>query len=312
MTAGSRAGDREAFSSASSSTEQRIARGTPLLLDGATGTELERLGIPSELPLWSTLALLEAPDALTRVHEAYAQAGADVVTANTFRTQARVLSLDPRTEGRAKELTQLAVDCARRGVDVDATSCFVAGSAPPLEDCYLPDRVPADAQLEAEHAAHADSLAASGVDLILIETMNCIREACAAAGAAKRTGLPFWVSFICDANGRLLSGEGLGTALERVALFEPELVAINCLPPSAVEGALDTLVRCGVAFGVYANLGAPCPNSPDKRAEDHDPASFVEQARRWVDAGACMVGGCCGTTPAHIRALRNAFPILRP
>ncbi|MDP6977517.1 MAG: homocysteine S-methyltransferase family protein [Myxococcota bacterium] len=311
MTAGTRAGDRESFSSAST-TKQRIAHGAPLLLDGATGTELERLGVPSALPLWSTVALLDAPEALAGVHEAYARAGADVVTANTFRTQARVLSLDPRTEGRAEELTRLAVDCARRGIDAASAPCFVAGSAPPLEDCYLPDRVPANDQLEAEHTAHAENLVKSGVDLILIETMNCIREAVAATAAAKQTGLPFWVSFICDPNGRLLSGEPLGSALDGVGHFEPELVAVNCLPPSAVDGALDALSRCGFAFGVYANLGAPYPNSPDKRVEDHDPASFVEQARHWVARGARMVGGCCGTTPEHIRTLRNAFPILPP
>ncbi len=293
-------------------TAQRIAGDAPLVLDGATGTELERRGVPSALPLWSTLALIEAPEVLTSVHETYARAGAEVITANTFRTQARVLARDPRTEGRSGELTGLAVECARRGIDAADRRCWIAGSAPPLEDCYLPERVPEAPALEVEHREHAEHLAEAGVDLILIETMNSIAEACAACEAAKRTRLPFWVSFICDAQARLLSGEDLSAALDRVARFEPELVSINCLPPSAVPKALEVFARSAIPFGVYANLGAPYENSPDQRVEDHDPASFVSVAEQWVEAGARMIGGCCGTTPEHIRALRSAFPILPP
>jgi len=289
--------------SPANTTARRLEEGALLRLDGATGTELERRGIASELPLWSTIALLEAPEALVEIHAAYAGAGAEVITANTFRTQSRVLSRDARTRGLARELSRLAVDCARRGIEKAGARCWVAGSAPPLEDCYRPDWAPEREALEREHAEHAEHLAESGVDLLLVETMNNAEEARAAAHAAKRTGLPFWVSFICDARGELLSGEALAHAIERVVECEPELVAINCLPPSAVEPALAVLSDCGLPFGVYANLGAPYPNSPDQRVEDHDPASFRGCAQHWVDAGAHMIGGCCGTTPDHIRAL---------
>lgn len=295
---------REGFES----TGARIARGGPLLLDGATGTELERNGVPSTLPLWSTLALLEAPDALVAVHAAYARAGAEVLTANTFRTQARVLATQERTRGRALELTRFAVAAARKGAAQAEARCWIAGSAPPLEDCYLPERVPGQPALDREHTEHAEHLAEAGVDLVLVETMNCVAEARAAAAAAVRTALPFWLSFVCDSRGRLLSGEPLETALDAVAPFEPQLVAINCLPPSAVDAALGPLAASGLPFGVYANLGAPYPNAPDQRVEDHDPASFLACAHTWVAHGARMIGGCCGTTPAHIRALREAFP----
>lgn len=291
---------------------RRLESHVPLLLDGATGTELERRGERCELPLWSTHALLHAPEVLAAVHRDYVLAGAEVVTANTFRTQARVLARSPETRGRALELTEAAVTLAREASEQTRPCAWVAGSAPPLEDCYLPERVPDAAALEREHREHALNLARAGVDLILVETMNCIAEARAAGAAAAETGLPFWLSFVCDGRGRLLSGEALEAAIAAVEDCAPDVVGVNCLPPSAVDACLPALAASGRPFGVYANLGAPDPHAPDRRAEHHTPGQYVEQARRWVAAGARVVGGCCGTTPAHIRALRLAFPILRP
>lgn len=285
----------------------RLAGDVPLLLDGATGSELERRGHPSELPLWSTHALLNAPEEISRIHADYLEAGAEIITANTFRTQARVLARSERTQGRAAELTRAAVRLARAATTESRRDAWIAGSAPPLEDCYRPDWVPAKASLESEHREHANQLAESEVDLILVETMNRIDEAIAATSAARGTGIPFWVSFVCNAKGELLSGEPLADAIAAIRGSQPDVVLVNCLPPSAVANCLDALAGCGFPFGVYANLGAPYPNSPDRRVEDHDPLAYVERARDWLAAGARVIGGCCGTTPEHIRALREAF-----
>ncbi len=288
----------------------RVASGTTVLLDGATGTELERHGYAGELPLWSSHGLLDAPDAVAAIHADYVDAGAEIVTANTFRTQSRVLARSPVFRGRARELTEVAVALARRAADRRPGEVWVAGSAPPLEDCYRPDWVPDAESLESEHHEHAANLVLAGVDLILIETMNSTAEALAAARASAATGLPFWISFVCGTDGRLLSGESLASAIESVRTTGPDVVLVNCLPPSAVAPCLTALAASGCTFGVYANLGAPYPNSPDQRREDHDPLAFAEQAQRWIDAGARVVGGCCGTTPAHIRALREAHPLI--
>jgi homocysteine S-methyltransferase len=285
------------------------------LLDGATGTELERRGHPAQLPLWSSHALLDAPEAISEIHKDYVAAGAEIITANTFRTQARVLAKLPAFRGRARELTQLAVSLAREAAGcADAAEpgpggVWVAGSAPPLEDCYRPDWVPDAKSLELEHGEHAALLADAGVDLILVETMGSIAESVAAAKAAARTGLPCWVSFICGSDGQLLSGESLAEALDAVGPADPDVVLVNCLPPSAVPFCLVTLAVSGIPFGVYANLGAPYPNSPDPRREDCDPVEFARRADQWIEAGARVVGGCCGTTPEHIRALRQANPL---
>jgi S-methylmethionine-dependent homocysteine/selenocysteine methylase len=281
---------------------ERLAAGPPLLLDGALGTELERLGVEVTLPLWSTHALLRDPALVEHVHADYVAAGADVLTANTFRTQRRVLSRAGIGE-RALELTRLAVDLARRAARGAERRVFVVGSAPPLEDCYRPDLVPDARALALEHAEHAANLAAAGVDAILIETMNTAREAVAALRAARDAGLPCFVSFVCWDGAQLLGGEPLSLALAAAAAERPEAVLVNCLPVSNVAACLPWLRAAGLPFGVYANLGAPGVTSGAGRTEHYAADGFAAHAAHWVQAGARIVGGCCGTTPGHILAM---------
>jgi S-methylmethionine-dependent homocysteine/selenocysteine methylase len=285
---------------------ERLRAGPPLLLDGATGTELERRGVPCALPLWSARALLAAPGECLRICEEYARAGAEVLTANTFRTQRRALGRAGLGE-RAAELTRAAVELARRGARAAPAGArlWVLGSAPPLEDCFRPDLVPDAESLAREHAEHARNLAAAGVDAILAETMNSAREATEAARAARAVGLPVLVSFVCWRGATLLSGEPLAEALARVAREEPTALLVNCLPPSNVGACLEPLRACGLPFGVYPNLGAPVEGSPARRSEECAPEELALRAEGWVRAGARLVGGCCGTRPAHIRAIAS-------
>jgi S-methylmethionine-dependent homocysteine/selenocysteine methylase len=282
----------------------RLRAGPPLLLDGALGTELERRGAAATLPLWSTHALLRDPALVAKVHAEYVAAGAEILTANTFRTQRRVLARAGIGE-RAPELTALAVELARRAARAPRDRVFVVGSAPPLEDCYHPERVPDAAALADEHALHAAHLAAAGVDGILIETMNTIREAVAAARAARAHGVPFWVGFTCWEGAALLGGEPLDAALAAAAAEGADAVLVNCLPASNVPACLPALRAAGLPLGVYANLGAPGVSEGPGSTEPYAPEPFAEHATRWLAAGARIVGGCCGTTPAHIAAIRR-------
>jgi S-methylmethionine-dependent homocysteine/selenocysteine methylase len=283
---------------------ERLQRAGPLILDGATGTELERRGVATQLPLWSADALLRAPALVQRIHRDYAEAGAEAITANTFRTQRRTLARNGLGD-RAAELTALAVRLAREACANAASSPLVLGSDPPLEDCYRPDLVPDDAALASEHAEHCANLAAAGVDAILCETHNSAREACAAARAAIETGLPVLVSFVCWKGATLLSGERLADAVEAVRTLGPAALLVNCLPASNVMACLPVLAGAGLPFGAYANLGAPDDESGFRRSESLSPRGFAAAAAVWVAAGARLVGGCCGTTPAHIEAIRQ-------
>ncbi|HXK25970.1 MAG TPA: homocysteine S-methyltransferase family protein [Myxococcota bacterium] len=280
----------------------RLRDRSTLVLDGATGTELERRGVPSSLPLWSAPALLEHPEVVARIHSEYAAAGVEVLTANTFRTQHRTLARGGLGE-RAEELTRIAVELARRGARSGRQRVFVVGSAPPLEDCYRPDLVPEPQALAREHGEHARNLAAADVDAILVETMNSVREAVAATRAARAEQLPVLASFVCWDGARLLSGEPLESAALAVRDVGADAVLVNCLPPSNVHACLPALARSRLPFGAYANLGEPNDETGFTRSEDCTPDAFARHAESWALAGAQLVGGCCGTTPDHLRAV---------
>jgi len=287
---------------------ERLASGPPLLLDAAMGTELQRRDADTRLPLWSARALLEDPELVWTVHADEVGAGADVLTANTFRTHARSVRA-AGTDASPSKLTADAVGLAHRAAAVPRREIFVAGSLSPLEDCYRPDLAPDDATLAREHGEQALALAAAGVDLILAETHNSIREAEAALRAAKATGLPAMVSLVTDGRGRLLSGETLEDAAARLVRLEPDALGINCVPAARVAFELDRLWSAAedTPLLAYGNLGLPEDERGWKFSEGLAPEAYAGEAARWLSLGARIVGGCCGTTPEHTRAVRGVI-----
>ena len=282
-----------------------------IILDGAMGTELTRRGVDTTLPLWSAIALDAAPDVVEQIHRDYLDAGAHVLTTNTFRTNVRALA-KAGIAHRARELTFRAVELGRRAIALSpragAFHVQIAGSIAPVEDCYSPDLVPGDAELAEEHAVLARNLADAGVDLILVETQNTIREAVAAACAARATSKPLWVSFTLDGQNRLLSGEPLRDAVQAVLRFEPQAVLVNCIPVRQVATALKLLRSAApphVFIGAYANVGHVDETVGWTLTNAISPRAYAEAAREWRDLGAMIIGGCCGTTPEHIAALAS-------
>ncbi len=275
---------------------ERLAGGPPLILDAALGSELERLGFAAEPPLWSARALLTHPEEVAELHRDNVDAGAEILTAGTFRTS-RVPLGESGLEDRAGELTALAVQLAREAAEGAAEPVFVAGSIAPLEDCYRPDLVPEEPVLEEEHRRHAENLARAGVDLLLVETVNSVRELRVAAGAAAATGLPVVVSVVTDGAGRLLSGEPIEEAVRAALFLRPAAIGVNCVP-SALLGAEIERVRAvagGTPIAAYANT----------LSSRETPLVYAERAATWVKDGARIVGGCCGTTAAHTAAVRQ-------
>ncbi len=290
---------------------KRLTETRPILLDGATGTELERRGVSTTLPLWSARALLEAPNTLRQIHADYARAGAEILTANTFRTHRRSLA-HAGLGDQAAALTQQAVALARAGAAEAAPSrpVYIAGSQAPLEDCYSPDLVPPQAECEREHAEMARHLAAAGVDLILVETMNTIREAVAATRAARATGLPVLTSFVCRSDHTLFSGESLSAAVQALAPLGVAGLLVNCTPATTIHAPLVELIAAVRAqpapvlvTGLYANIGHTNDLTGWTNTADISPLEYARLATNWLRLGAKLIGGCCGTTPAHIAAL---------
>ncbi|MFG0335042.1 MAG: homocysteine S-methyltransferase family protein [Maioricimonas sp. JB049] len=285
---------------------QHLQSGRLLVLDGATGTELERRGFLLQPPVWSAAVLWEAPETLQEIHRDYAAAGARLITANTFRTHARNLAAGNRQQ-QAARWTEVAVRLARDAVD---ESVWVAGSQAPLGDCYEPDQTPGDVQqMLAEHRAHARNLARAGVDAILVETQITIREAVAATQAAAETGLPVLTSFACRGDGRLISGESVFAAAQAVRAFSPAALLLNCLPARAIPVALAELARAaeGLPYGLYPNTGHCDESGAWSDTELRDAAVLGSAAVEWFQGGARLIGGCCGTTPEHVLRLKDAI-----
>ena len=289
---------------------ERLARPGPVMLDGATGTELQRRGVDTGLPLWSARALTTAPGrrVLLEIHAEYVAAGAEILATNTFRTTPRALERAGLLS-RWSLLNRRAVETARAAAGPDA---LVAGSIAPLEDCYEVDRVPGQAECLREHLKQADLLARLGVDLLLVETMNCRREARAALLAARSTGLDVILGLCPGAPDRLLSGEPLDDALPRLLDDGGGRIAgvlLNCAPPEVLERAAPVLDRLlgPLPWGLSAHLGAPDPISGWRLPEAHAPDAYAAWGKARVREGARLASGCCGTTPAHIDRLRAAL-----
>lgn len=291
---------------------ERFVRGEVLILDGALGTELERRGVETPLPLWSAEALFEAPDAVRAIHEDYLRAGADVITANTFRTTPRTMKRAGLDAGEADRTTRLAIALAReaRANAAPGRVAWIAGSLAPLEDCYRPDAAPSGDVAALEHADQAALLADAGAELILVETMNSIAEAVAATRAAVATGLPTLVSFITRSDIEIWNAEPLEAAVRAVDPLGAAALLVNCLPAETAERCLEVMARATrLPIGCYPNAGDPDLGLGTWRHdESRTPAWFAGHAGAWLARGALLVGGCCGTSPAHIRALRDAIP----
>lgn len=271
-----------------------------IVLDGAMGTELARRRIDTRGKLFSAAALLDDQGIQTvrEVHRDYLNAGAQVITANTFRT-------NPRSAGaRWRELTTQAVRMARE------TGAVVAGSIAPITDCYQPYKFdPNPVEIIAEFKQMADVLAYEGCDLLLVETVPDDFQGTMAAMAAVATGKPVWVSVSLPPAGTLRDGSELELFFHSMRNEGVGAVLINCTPCEGIDRALDAAAASRLPFGAYANMGEIDPASGWPSTPRLSPEAYAARAQKWLERGATIVGGCCGTDPSHIAALARISPI---
>lgn len=285
------------------------------LLDGGMGRELLRIGAPFKQPEWSALALIEAPHWVTQAHRNFLDAGADIITTNSYACVPFHIG-QARFEQQGAALIALAARLAREAAD-GYPNRRVAASMPPVAGSYradLFDRAQASAvwQLFIEQQREA-------ADLWLGETMSSFAEAELLLALLAEQPKPIWISFTLNdetalQTPQLRSGENLVEVLEKLDLSRVEAILFNCSIPevmqSAVVAAKQWLTRqqSAIQVGVYANGFSPKANDRaaneglselrDLSAEEY--RSFAEQ---WLQAGASIIGGCCGITPQHIARL---------
>ncbi len=276
--------------------KKKLANKKILILDGATGTELQRRGIETTLPLWS------ASD--------YIQSGADIIITNTFRTTERTFR-KVNIHGKAKEATLTACFLAKQAIKESKTKrkVFIAGSIAPLEDCYSPQLTPSQEDLLVEHLEYAKNLKEGGVDFILIETMITLRETLAALEAVREVNMPVAVCFCCDENSNLLSGEDIAKAVGLIEPYNPLFIGVNCLSCKYVPRLIDRLnIVTSIPLCVYAQgNGQPDDKEGWKFSKNGGASWYAKQAKIWKEKGVQIIGGCCGTTPEYINKISSLF-----
>ena len=281
------------------------------LLDGSIGQELVRRSGDRATPLWSTQVMIDRPELVRVVHDAYFAAGASIATTNTYATLRDRLAR-VGLEDQVGRLASIAVTAACGARDAHGRG-LVAGSIGPLVQSYRPDLCPPAAEAARLYAELVAALAPH-VDLLLLETMSSVDQARGAMMAARVTALPVWLAVsVQDTEGtRLRSGEPLSELAPLLEAMPPEVILINCATPEAITQGISTLGDFGLPFGAYANgftrisegvLGpAPTVDALERR-HDLSPAAYAAAAMQWIGEGATIVGGCCEVGPDHIAEL---------
>ncbi|RRD29710.1 homocysteine S-methyltransferase [Actinomyces bowdenii] len=303
----------------------------PVILDGAMGTELEARGVDTSHELWSALALIEQPQAVSAVHADYLRAGAQVITTDSYQASLPAFMRAGLSEARARAAlaasARLALEAREAHAAAGGGRALVAGSVGPY-GAYLADgsEYTGDYRLDpagwaAFHTPRLEILLEEGVEALAVETMPRLDEAQAIMALIIRiaggpdAAPPVWVSFQVRPDGLRLAD---GTPLGRAGAWADEhegLVAIgvNCVTPGAVLPALGALAS------VTSKPLVACPNS----GEAYHPGARTwtasrgrqrptDLAPRWIRAGARLVGGCCRTTPADTAALVEALALVQP
>ena len=299
--------------------EQRLRERDVIILDGGTGTEIQRRGAPMDDIAWCAAATKTHPDIVRAVHEDYIRAGADVITANTFGTARHVLE----HAGLADEVATLnlqAVALAREARDAAERPVWVAGSLSSMVAGFQLAKKPDLAEAEASYREQADLLAEAGADLLLAEMMMDLEHAACTVKAAVATGLPVWVGFSCRVDGSTIrmfraehsdpdSDPAFDEVIGPIMAIGGSVAGVMHSEVETTPPALEVLFRHWkgpvMAYAESGEEGVPIEWPLDKVMA---PADYAREACRWVEMGVQIVGGCCGTGPEHVTALRDHLP----
>lgn len=301
------------------------------VLDGGMGHQLKAMGVVIEGAVGAqerfklvARACLDQPALVTAAHQTFIDAGAQVITTNNYACVPNTVDILRKDDESAdsppvspitlSEMVIAAGECAKAAVNASAsakgTSALIAGSIPPLGPSYKFELVPSEGELAATYGEIITAIAPFS-DMLLIETMSCVRESVAAAKAAKGAegaGLPVWLSVTLDEErlGCLRSGETIEELVESVAQYRLEAILLNCTSPEAVTATMPRLREAATAevrIGAYANGFVTAASGAGEYDDTLTPEKYAECAAKWVEDGASIVGGCCGIMPNHIEAL---------
>ncbi len=282
---------------------QKLANNGRILIDGATGTEVERRGVPPVNNAWNGGGALTHPDILRQIHEDYIDLGAQIVISNTFATSKYVLE-DANWEEHFDLLNRKGVTLAIEARD-NKNMPDVLVAAGLAHWAWTTD--PSLEKLQNDTDAQVAIMAEAGADLFMLEMMHMLDRTLILIESAQKTGLPVWVGFSCrvkeDGVVRLLSGEPLADALSAIKDKNIPLVSIMHTDVSYIDAALEVLKEHWSGYmGIYAHSGQ---HIEDRwRYEDViSPQEYAAKCQQWMNEGVQMIGGCCGIGTNHIEEL---------
>ncbi|MBO6519733.1 MAG: betaine--homocysteine S-methyltransferase [Rhodospirillales bacterium] len=280
-----------------------------LLCDGAMGTSLFQRGLETgEAPdLWN----VTNADKVADVHQGFVDAGSDIFLTNSFGANALRLKLHG-DQDRVREINVAAAQVARKVADAAGRPVVVAGSMGPTGELMEPMGALTPDDAEKVFAEQALALKEGGVDVLWIETMSSKEEYAAAAAGAAQTGLPVVATMSFDTNGRTMMGVTPEEAASFASALEPGLVAYGCNcgvgPATLIDTVLGMKKTAAPTDVITAKGNCGIPEYRDGQiAYTGSPEIMQEYARMARDAGARIIGGCCGTTDIHVRAMAEAL-----
>ncbi|MDD9911105.1 MAG: betaine--homocysteine S-methyltransferase, partial [Ahrensia sp.] len=287
---------------------QRLAETPVLLADGATGTNFFNMGLISgDAPeLWND----EEPQKVAALHQSFVDAGSDIILTNTFGGNANRLKLHS-AQDRVGELNRKAAQIARSVADSVDRPVLVAGSVGPTGDLFVPLGDLTHENAVAAFREQMEGLKEGGADVLWIETMSAREEIAAAAEAAIATGMEYIFTASFDTAGRTMMGiapaelSGLAQGFEQ----PPVAVGANCGVGATdlLFSVLDMTAQGGhIAIIAKANCGVPKVKG-DEVVYTGTPELMANYTKLAIDSGARIIGGCCGTSPDHLVAMRRAI-----
>ena len=284
---------------------EQIKAGKPVLIDGATGTEVERRGVPKIKFAWNADGNLSSSQVVQQVHEDYIRCGARIIISNTFATHRSTLE-DAGVGDQFEAYNRRAVEivCAARE-SLGADNVLVAGG---LSHWSFTGRAPPLQILGASAAEQTRIMADAGADLLLLEMMAIIDRTRAVLDGALASGLPVWVGYSCKLDEHsqvvLLEGEPLTDAIGALQGLDVPLISIMHTDVEIVSQCLDVVQACwNGPVGVYAHSGEFEENAGLKFDTVISEQGYCDYVEQWLGRGVNVIGGYCGVGPEHIARL---------
>ena len=288
----------------------RLDGGETILLDGATGTELELRHVPMVQEAWTAAAIRTHPEIVQAVHEEYLRIGADVIITNTFSTSRHLLAgagLEEHFEALNREAVTVALRARQRLARPQAA---IAGS---ISTTTMFQEQPPPAVARDNFTRQATLLAEAGADFLILEMMRDIEYTRIALTAAQSTGLPVWIGYSCaiDASGDVrmfLPEHSLADCLQAIDPSDADVVSIMHTLTEDVDACLAVVdANWSGPVGVYAHSGDFI--MPHWQFNDMiSPEAYATHCEDWLARGVQVIGGCCGIGPRHMREIQSRMP----